>query len=59
MEFRPKTLILNAHNLRCIYNQDLGLVANERGHQNLVKNDDFLNWSNSKKKIFFQKKNNY
>ena len=24
-----------------IYIQDLGVVANERGHQNLVKNDDF------------------
>jgi hypothetical protein len=42
--------------LRCIYNQDLGLVANERGHQNLVNNDDFLKWSNLKKKYFFKKK---
>ena len=41
MAFRPKNQGLNAYNLRCIYNQDLGLVANERGHQNLVKNDQF------------------
>ena len=41
MAFRPKIKVLNDHNLRCIYNQDLGLVANERGHQNLVKNDQF------------------
>ena len=36
-----KNHVLNAHNLRLIYIQDLGFVANERGHQNLVQNDDF------------------